>query len=1296
MSEDPEKNQPTPLNESDSAENKGFDASSPSLKDQNLVESPSSSPESNVTSSDAQIEPQKQETWEDQLQKPINPEEALAMKKKKKEESRKKRLERQKQLETLTTEVIEKEFSKLFDKRTTFYFVFFLIGTVVIGLLSLLKGEDNGNIMQWWQITIALTMIFGFLMMLLFSTNKSLHNLLFHESKVVYKIVFMVLSLLIGFIIVFLYWYLTGSMVADPPDGNYIGPDQLIFFGDRIFGIETSPKGNSIEIEALRYQTLFGTIFAIIFFGWNVIQIWFIKNGLEINCIRIEARVQVGIEDLPSKNRSMRIGLINFITVLAPFLFHLIFTWIWLYMDTPIAWTWIYDTTGRVIPDATQAFIDAKIGHITGPDFYFSDFKVNHAAEIANMTKQSEIIGAYFLTVWWGESTDNPRRLIFLWFIIVYLILTITTIHQKNIFRMSNENKSPNVFSGFFFLFFWIIVWLKLFMIIKNAITLNETIQIQLQWYDIVLDYVVDLLLMLFTIFMVLRGFGKKIRGLKKSWITEYNTVFLMFLFVLSYFSGQMTIITGGLVGSTKQLSITTNIIVVIVNIIFYFWYSKWVMERKGFIRKSSFTTMETRGLLVDLSLNIKNNLLQTIENEEIIMGTLNKFMLDKRIVLETPAKGEEGVVSALKEEDKYKTSELRLGRTQDAYKTARIDLDNYEAAVKQLEDTKVKLTEFKTKEADLQKEIDAIPPTLEDDLAKAKNVHSEAVNQLRECQEKIAQIRQEIKSFDASTTGTTAELTADQKAQKNKLEFQLTQIVPDESKYQNAIQTAQTGIDAAQIKVDQANAKKAELIGVQAEIEKINKEIEALEINIKILKERADESQPALDAASVALESAKVELESFNALEKAKIEHKNAEQKFNLAQEKSGYASNQLKAAEELISATKTIEQAKADIKAAQKSIEDQQAKLEELRKDLAEKQAIMTEKNNALTAAQTLLQEKQTIKTQNDQKIAEIQAKLSKDKETLKNAQQLFADLEHANQVLKDAKAAQSKTDTVDKAENNLRSAQAKEKDAKAQLKEVKKQHESEPGTPLVVQEKVKAVDDAEEAVRVAKDRLRDAKEVQANIDSAQKHVTSLESQQLNIDQIKADITNDEAALKEATKNAEIPQKEFQEADVACQNAAAEFEDAKKQVEAAQVVITSAEAELQQRENVKAAAEKALADRQEAEKNLAIAKDTFAKGEDLLSKATKNLAEKKNLLDQADKTYRLRIEDARADWNIAVAHVELKLAHKTFKEAIRSAEANLKTRENRLKDAVAAKETLLKNREVITDDQLSSSSEK
>ena len=76
--------------------------------------------------------------------------------------------------------------------------------------------------------------------------------------------------------------------------------------------------------------------------------------------------------------------------------------------------------------------------------------------------------------------------------------------------------------SGWWYFWFWLDV-VQILPIIKTAIKLNENVAVELAWYDLALDIVVDLVLMVFIILLVIRSFGMKLKDLDKPWLKEYN-----------------------------------------------------------------------------------------------------------------------------------------------------------------------------------------------------------------------------------------------------------------------------------------------------------------------------------------------------------------------------------------------------------------------------------------------------------------------------------------------------------------------------------------------------------------------------------------------------------------------------------------------------------------------------------------------------------------------------------------------------------------------------------------------------
>ena len=216
--------------------------------------------------------------------------------------------------------------------------------------------------------------------------------------------------------------------------------------------------------------------------------------------------------------------------------------------------------------------------------FFFNNYVSTNATALGGLNGWQQF-WSYFDAVWLNPT--YPLFTVFVWALIVLGLMIITTVRQKILYRESNEINLPD-FSGFFYMLFWVILWFRFFLFIQTGVNvqLNQTSP------NDPLEDIVNFILMIFTIFMAL-GFCHKDQTIKSAWITDFNIVFLMFAFVLSYLGGQMVLITGRSIFNTNTLSLYTNLILIIVNTTFYFWYSGWVMERRGFTRKTSYTLPE-------------------------------------------------------------------------------------------------------------------------------------------------------------------------------------------------------------------------------------------------------------------------------------------------------------------------------------------------------------------------------------------------------------------------------------------------------------------------------------------------------------------------------------------------------------------------------------------------------------------------------------------------------------------------------------------------------------------------------
>jgi hypothetical protein len=212
-----------------------------------------------------------------------------------------------------------------------------------------------------------------------------------------------------------------------------------------------------------------------------------------------------------------------------------------------------------------------------------------------------------------------------------------TAVWHVRLYFESKKNGTPNVFSAVFYMFFWLINYLKAFSVVKtlmSTLTVNGSL-IEISLFDQITNYATDFLLLVITILMLLRAFGGKVKNLAARGLNENNVIFIVFMFVVAYFTGQVIMVTGTGASDAwdpKQLSMLVNIMVFIVNLLFYLWYSNWVLQREGLTQKMNYTVPEIKHLMLGF-------LKQTEEvlpgNENVLRTTMNTYLQQEKVLLE-------------------------------------------------------------------------------------------------------------------------------------------------------------------------------------------------------------------------------------------------------------------------------------------------------------------------------------------------------------------------------------------------------------------------------------------------------------------------------------------------------------------------------------------------------------------------------------------------------------------------------------------------------------------------------------
>ena len=291
-------------NEQNSSENKEIEEISEGVNpEEEEIEQPDSSEESNQEveekpsgtekSETSQKEPEEPEqSWEEKLEdldEPLSPEER---KQRKKEEKKLKKERKRKEMAQKTQEVIDKEFLNIFNSRVLVYTIIFFAVVLANFILWTVKTDENALLMQWWQITITLSFIIGSALMLRLSRYPKIYDAQFADKEKLQKIVMYIFMIAVGFAITFLYYKYTDSIENGP--------------------LADPENGDQITIDALRYQKLFSTVLMVVFFGWNVIQIFFIRNAIDTFSLKPEISFSISNENVPLKNHT-KSNIYNFV-----------------------------------------------------------------------------------------------------------------------------------------------------------------------------------------------------------------------------------------------------------------------------------------------------------------------------------------------------------------------------------------------------------------------------------------------------------------------------------------------------------------------------------------------------------------------------------------------------------------------------------------------------------------------------------------------------------------------------------------------------------------------------------------------------------------------------------------------------------------------------------------------------------------------------------------------------------------------------------------------------------------------
>ena len=152
-------------------------------------------------------------------------------------------------------ELLDKYFYRIFNESHLLYTIIFFISAILIALISLIP--DWGDLILFLATTISLTFIF----LMFFGLIPKLNEFLFSTDKKFdrNKIFGFLIAFGISFVIILVYFLLGHS--------------------------------TQLTIQFLGWDLILPTIFILIYFGWNLIQIFFLKVGFEDLSVKINNKV---------------------------------------------------------------------------------------------------------------------------------------------------------------------------------------------------------------------------------------------------------------------------------------------------------------------------------------------------------------------------------------------------------------------------------------------------------------------------------------------------------------------------------------------------------------------------------------------------------------------------------------------------------------------------------------------------------------------------------------------------------------------------------------------------------------------------------------------------------------------------------------------------------------------------------------------------------------------------------------------------------------------------------------------
>jgi hypothetical protein len=151
--------------------------------------------------------------------------------------------------------VLDKYFHKIFNNSHFFYTIIFFLLAMLIALLSLIPGSVIGNIILFLAIVTSIT----FILLMFEALIPQLEKYLFSTEKKFdkWKVICFIINFLISFVLILVYFVLS----------------------------------TDIDIPLLRWGILLPFFLIVIYFGWNLAQIFFLRVGFEDISIKVDDKI---------------------------------------------------------------------------------------------------------------------------------------------------------------------------------------------------------------------------------------------------------------------------------------------------------------------------------------------------------------------------------------------------------------------------------------------------------------------------------------------------------------------------------------------------------------------------------------------------------------------------------------------------------------------------------------------------------------------------------------------------------------------------------------------------------------------------------------------------------------------------------------------------------------------------------------------------------------------------------------------------------------------------------------------